>query len=194
MNRTHLYNAHVELGARIVPFAGWEMPVQYGSPLEEHATVRCAAGLFDIDHMGQVIVEGPQALDFLQYVVTTDVSQLGEWEANYSLLCYADGGVVDDIFIYHLPEYYYVVVNASNLKKDVKWLKAHTPGFEVTITDVSVETYMLALQGPQAQTILQGLCDADLDKMAYHTCTRGQVVGIEAIIGATGYTGAAAWT
>jgi len=173
----------------MVPFAGWEMPVQYGSPLEEHATVRTAAGLFDIDHMGQVIVEGPEALEFLQYVATSDVSALDEWDAAYSLLCYEDGGTVDDIFIYRLPEHYYVVVNASNLAKDVKWLQAHTPGFEVTISDVSEATYMLAFQGPKAQAVLQTLCSADLGQMAFHTSTRAQVAGVECLIGSTGYTG-----
>lgn len=189
MNRTNLYDSHVKLGARMVPFAGWEMPVQYTGPLEEHAIVRSAVGVFDIDHMGQVIVEGPEALEFLQSMVVSDVAQLGMWEASYSLLCYADGGTVDDIFIYRLPEYYYVVVNASNLKKDVRWLEAHAPGFGVQIRDVSVETYMLALQGPSAQDILQTVCDIDLRKIGFHTCARGRVVGVDAIIGATGYTG-----
>jgi aminomethyltransferase len=189
MNRTQLYEAHLALGARMVPFAGWEMPVQYGSPLEEHAAVRSSAGLFDIDHMGQVIVEGPDALDYLQYLTPNDVSALAEWEAHYNLLCYADGGTVDDIFIYRLPEHYYVVVNASNLAKDVKWMKAHTAGFDVTVTDVSIETYMLALQGPKAQQILQTLCDADLNQVDFHFSTRGKVAGVDALIGSTGYTG-----
>lgn len=189
MQRTKLYDTHVKLGARVVPFAGYEMPVQYDSPLEEHATVRQSAGLFDIDHMGQLIVEGPDALTFLQYMCTSDVSELREWEAGYSLLCYADGGVVDDIFIYRLPEYYYVVVNASNLKKDVKWLAAHTPGFAVTVTDVSEETYMLAFQGPKSQEVLQRLTDIDLDQIEYHFSARGQVAGVDVLLGSTGYTG-----
>jgi aminomethyltransferase len=173
----------------MVPFAGWEMPVQYGSPLEEHTTVRTSAGLFDIDHMGQVIVSGKDALDFLQYIATIDVSTLGEWEANYSLMCYADGGTVDDIFIYRLPEHYYVVVNASNLVKDVRWMKGHASRFKVDIKDVSTETYMLAFQGPKAQPILQTLCDTDLNKVKFHFSTRAKVAGVEALIGSTGYTG-----
>ncbi len=189
MQRTPLYETHVELGARIVPFAGYEMPVQYEGPLEEHATVRSSAGLFDIDHMGQLIVEGPDAFAFLQYVATSDVSELAEWEAGYSLLCYADGGTVDDIFIYHLPEHYYVVVNASNLKKDVRWLKAHTLGFDVTVTDVSEETYMLAFQGPKAGDVLQRITDADLGSLGFHFATRAGVAGVECLIGSTGYTG-----
>lgn len=189
MQRTPLYESHVKLGARMVPFAGYEMPVQYGSPLEEHAAVRTAAGLFDIDHMGQIVVEGPEAFDFLQYVVTNNVADLAEWEANYSLMCYNDGTTVDDIFIYHLPEYYYVVVNAANLKKDVKWLQAHTPGFNVKVTDVSDETYMLAFQGPKAQEVLQTLCDADLSQVAFHFSERVNVADVPCLLGNTGYTG-----
>ena len=189
LKRTSLFDTHVAMGARMVPFAGWEMPVQYTSPLAEHAAVRTSAGLFDIDHMGQVIVEGPDALDYLQYVTPTELSGLKEWEATYSLLCYADGGTVDDIFIYRLPEHYYVVVNASNLAKDLKWMQAHTPGFDVKVIDVSTETHMLAFQGPKAQEVLQTLCDADLGKVEFHFSTRGKVAGVDALIGATGYTG-----
>jgi len=189
LSRTQLYDTHVALGGRMVPFAGWEMPVQYISPIEEHTTVRTVAGLFDIDHMGQVTVEGEDALDFLQYVATIDVSTLADWEANYSLMCYDDGGCVDDIFIYRLPEHYYVVVNAGNRIKDVKWMKAHAAGFDVTITDISVATYMLAYQGPKAQEILQTICDTDLGKVKFHFSTRGKVAGVEALIGSTGYTG-----
>ena len=189
LKRTQLYDTHVAMGGRMVPFAGWEMPVQYGSPTEEHVTVRSVAGLFDIDHMGQVIVSGPGALDFLQYIATIDVSTLAEWEANYSLMCYEDGGTVDDIFIYRLPEYFYVVVNASNLVKDVKWMRSHSAGFDVDIKDVSTETYMLAFQGPKAQSILQTVCDADLNKVKFHFSTRAKVAGVDALIGSTGYTG-----
>lgn len=189
MKRTQLYETHVALGARMVPFAGWEMPVQYGSPLEEHAAVRSAAGLFDIDHMGQIIVEGPDALDFLQYVATSDVDTLAEWEAHYSLLCYADGGTVDDIFIYRLPEHFFVAVNAANLDKDFKWLQAHTAGFDVKLSNVSEATYMLAFQGPKAQQVLQRLTDVDLGKMPFHFSARGPVAGVECLIGNTGYTG-----
>jgi aminomethyltransferase len=189
LNRTRLYDTHVSMGARMVPFAGWEMPVQYTSPLEEHAVVRSSAGLFDIDHMGQIIIEGPDARDYLQYVIPADITAVKEWGSIYSFLCYADGGVVDDVFIYHLPEHYYVVVNAANLAKDLKWLQAHTPGFDVKITDVSTQTHMLAFQGPRAQEVLQTLCDVDLGGVAFHSAIRGQVAGVDALIGSTGYTG-----
>jgi aminomethyltransferase len=189
LKRTPLYDTHVGLGARMVPFAGFEMPVQYISPIEEHTTVRQSAGLFDIDHMGQIIVEGPDALDFLMYMVTSDPSSLGEWESHYSLLCYADGGTVDDIFIYRLPEHYFVVVNASNLEKDYKWLMAHTAGFEVTLRNVSDETYMLAFQGPKAQEVLQRITDIGLGDIVFHGAARGEVAGVPTLIGNTGYTG-----
>lgn len=189
MNRTPLYDVHVALGARMVPFAGWEMPVQYSGALEEHETVRTTAGLFDIDHMGQVIVEGPDAFTFLQRMVTSDVTSLAEWEAGYSILCYADGGTVDDIFIYKMPEHYFLAVNASNLAKDVLWLRTHAADYNVTVTDISVETFMMALQGPKAQEILQPLTDADLASLRFHFSTRADVAGIPTLIGNTGYTG-----
>lgn len=189
MQRTRLYDTHVSLGARIVPFAGYEMPVQYTSPLEEHTTVRSSAGLFDIDHMGQVVVEGPDAEAFVQYMVTSNLDDLAIGEAGYSFLCYADGGVIDDIFIYRLPEYVYLVVNAANREKDVRWLKAHTHGFDVTVTDVSEETYMLAFQGPKAQEVLQRITDIDLNDVAFHFSARGKVAGVDALLGNTGYTG-----
>jgi aminomethyltransferase len=189
VNRTALYKVHVALGARMVDFAGWEMPVQYTGPLEEHHTVRTAAGLFDIDHMGQVTVEGPDGLAFLQSVVTSDMSGLNEGEAGYGLLCYADGGAVDDLFVYRLPDRYFIAVNAGNRKKDVRWMQAHAWGYDVTVTDISDETYMLALQGPQAGAILQALTPADLSRLAFHYATESEVAGVKTLIGRTGYTG-----
>jgi len=189
VKRTQLYDTHVAMGARMVPFAGYEMPVQYGSPIEEHHTVRRAAGLFDIDHMGQFIVAGPDRTAFLQRMVTSDVTALAVGEAGYSLLTYADGGTVDDVFLYHEPDHWFVVVNASNREKDFAWLQAHAAGFNITLTDISEETYMLAFQGPQAQAILQRITDTDLGKIAFHHSGRGKVAGVEAFIGNTGYTG-----
>ena len=129
LKRTALYDEHVRLHGRIVPFAGWELPVQYDDlgPTVEHHAVRTAAGLFDIDHMGQVEVRGPDALPFLQRIQVGDLSDMAVLDARYSLLCYADGGIVDDIFVYRLGEHrWWVVINASNRTKDVAWLQAHT--------------------------------------------------------------------
>ena len=191
MNRTLLYDVHVALGGRMVDFAGWELPVQYPTgPLEEHKRVREAAGLFDIDHMGQVVVAGPDALRFLQKIQVNDVSTMAARDARYSLMCYADGSVIDDIFLYRVEnDSWWVIVNASNRKKDVEWMQMHAVGMNVAVTDISDDTYMLALQGPQAQTILQRLTDLDLATVKFHSCTQATVAGAPTLLGATGYTG-----
>ena len=192
LRRTALYDEHVRLSGRMVPFAGWELPVQYDNtrPTAEHQAVRTAAGLFDIDHMGQVEVRGPGALAFMQYIQVGDVSQMAVLDARYSLMCYADGGIVDDIFIYRLGEQrWWVVVNASNRAKDVAWMQAHAAGFEVEIEDLSDRTYMLALQGPNAARILQRLTPTDLSQMPFHTGVETEVAGVPTVLGATGYTG-----
>ncbi len=191
MNRTLLYDQHIALGGRMVDFAGWELPVQYPTgPLEEHRRVREAVGLFDIDHMGQVVVEGPDALSFLQGIQVNDLSTLEVSGARYSLMCYADGTVVDDIFVYRLADArWWVIVNASNRRKDVAWLQSHIDGQRVTVTDISDETYMLALQGPKAQSVLQSLVDVDLSQVPFHTCREGHLNGLPVLIGSTGYTG-----
>ena len=190
MNKTRLYDKHVALGGRMIEFAGWMLPVQYPTgPLAEHHAVRTAAGLFDIDHMGQFMVRGPDALPYLQRVMTWDVSTLQPDDAHYSLMCYEDGTVVDDVFIYRRDDDYMVVVNAANRKKDLRWMVQQARGFEVTITDVSDETYMLALQGPKAEAILQKLTDIDLSAVPRFTSKAGIVAGIFTLIGRTGYTG-----
>lgn len=190
LKRTPLYERHVAMGGRMVPFAGYELPVQYPSgPTAEHEAVRTAAGLFDIDHMGQFRIFGPDAEAFLQYVQPRDIAAMAVGDAEYSFLCYEDGTFVDDIFIYRLPQAWYVVVNAANRDKDLFWLDTHAVNFDCDIVDVSDETCMLALQGPQAQAILQKLTDHDLDQVAFHTSAEIEVAGISTLIGATGYTG-----
>jgi aminomethyltransferase len=188
--RTRLYQTHLTLGARMVPFAGWEMPVQYpAGPLAEHHAVRRAAGLFDVDHMGQIEVRGPDATAFLQRMQVWDLAKMAEGDAHYSLACYADGGIVDDLFMYRRADHWFIVVNASNRAKDVAWFQAHTHGFNVMIRDVSDETYMLALQGPKARDILQTVCPTDLSRMPFHSGRETIVAGVPAYVGATGYTG-----
>ncbi|MCB9147849.1 MAG: glycine cleavage system aminomethyltransferase GcvT [Caldilineaceae bacterium] len=190
LKRTQLYQWHVDHGGRMVPFAGWEMPVQYPTgPIEEHHITRRAAGLFDIDHMGQIVVTGVDAEAYLNRLVTWDIRSMAENEAHYALMCYDNGGIVDDVFIYRLPERWFVVVNASNLDKDVAWMQQHVDDFDVTVTDVSPETYMMALQGPQAIPLLQRLCNADLNAVPRFTAIEAKVAGIDAMIGRTGYTG-----
>ncbi len=190
LRRTRLYAWHVQAGARMVEFAGWEMPVQYPTgPIEEHQRVRTAAGLFDIDHMGQLRLDGPDAEAFLQTVQTWDIRRTGVGQAHYALLCYADGGIVDDVFLYHLPDHWLIVVNAANREKDLAWLQAHLGGAAVTLEDISEQTCMLALQGPQARAILQRVTEVDLARVAFHSIVSGRVAGVSTLISATGYTG-----
>jgi len=190
MKQTPLYKQHKQRGAKFVEFGGWEMPVQYTGIVDEHHATRKAAGLFDISHMGQVYVDGPDALAFLQSLVTQDVATIPVGASNYALLCYPDGGIVDDIFIYHLPDKYLVVVNASNIDKDVAWIRDHAEGFAVTIENVSDQTSMLALQGPLAETILQRITTSDIVGLAFHGVISATILdNIPALIARTGYTG-----
>lgn len=190
LKRTKLYHWHVEHGARMVPFAGWEMPVQYPTgPIEEHHTTRRSAGLFDIDHMGQITVTGPEAEAYLNRLVTWDISLLAENQAHYALMCTDNGGIVDDVFVYRLAGRWFVVVNASNLDKDYEWMQQHSQGYDVTITNVSVHTYMLALQGPRAIELLQQLITTDMSTVVRFNAVETDLVGVSAIIGRTGYTG-----
>jgi len=195
LKQTPLHDTHVALGARMVEFGGWDMPVQYSGILDEHNTVRNCAGLFDIDHMGQFDVTGKDALAFLQHLLTADISKLEMNEAGYAVMCYADGTVVDDTFVYKLAGKtkteikYMVVVNASNKEKDFAWMNAHRGGFRVKLEDVSDKYYMLAFQGPKAEEILQPLESFDLSKIKYHHARAFGIGKERGLIARTGYTG-----
>lgn len=191
LRHTPLYEQHRKLGARMVEFGGWEMPVQYSSILEEHEAVRTHAGLFDVSHMGEFKVEGQDALAFLQYLVPNDVSRLALHQALYTQLCLPDAGVIDDLLIYHLAEQQYMlVVNAGNIAKDLAWVQGQAQHFQhVMVTDQSDTTALLALQGPAAQTILQTLTETDLAGIRYYHCAAGTVGGANCLISRTGYTG-----
>ncbi|MFO7917894.1 MAG: glycine cleavage system aminomethyltransferase GcvT [Anaerolineae bacterium] len=190
VKKTKLYDRHVALGARMITFAGWALPVQYPTgPKAEHLHVREAVGLFDIDHMGQIVVTGPDAIPYLQRIMTADVSSFFVGRANYSMMCYHDGGIVDDVFIYHMPNRYFITVNAANNAKDTSWVNHHRSDFDVNVENVSEETYMLALQGPLSQSTLQGLCAYDLDELAYHEAVDTEIAGVATLLGRTGYTG-----
>jgi aminomethyltransferase len=174
----------------MVEFAGWELPVQYPTgPTVEHHAVRNAAGLFDIDHMGQIEVRGPDAEAFLQLVQTWDISRMALNEAHYGLLTYGDGTLVDDIFIYRLPDRWLVIVNADNRAKDMAWMQAHAHDFDVSLLDMSDELYMMALQGPKAEAILQPHTEGDLSALNTRFALETTILGYPAIIGRTGYTG-----
>ena len=188
LRRTALYPEHRRLGARMVDFAGWEMPVQYQSILAEHAAVRTAAGLFDISHMGRVYVDGAGAGDFLQRMTTNNVAALADFQAQYSLLCRADGTTVDDVLVYRLPERYLVVVNAGNRERDLALLREHLPK-GVHLDDVTEQTAMLAVQGPRAIGIVERLSAGPVDGLRRYHCAKGVVAGVPAFLARTGYTG-----
>lgn len=189
LKRTPLYETHRALGAKMVEFSGWEMPVQYKGILEEHRAVRSAAGLFDIDHMGQVRVTGPGALAYLQNLLTANFSDMEINTAKYAVMCYADGTCVDDTFVYRLADEWMVVVNAGNRDKDNAWMKAQTFGYAVDVRDVSEEFYMLAFQGPLAEQVLQKLESFDLADLKYHHAREFHINGERGILARTGYTG-----
>ena len=190
LKRTPLRDWHAAHGARLVDFAGWEMPVQYRSILEEHKAVRRAAGLFDVSHMGEVRVEGPDAARFLNHLVTNDVSKLFPGRVLYSPMCYPNGGVVDDLLVYMLaPEKYFLCINAGNIAKDVAWIREHAANFAVKIDDVSDQFGLLAVQGPRAAEIVQSLTGAKLGAVKYYHFVEGPVAGHHCLISRTGYTG-----
>jgi glycine cleavage system T protein (aminomethyltransferase) len=175
----------------MIDFSGWDMPIQYPTgPREEHLRVRSAAGLFDIDHMGRFEISGPDSRELLQKAQTWDVSCLAEGRAHYSLLCSESGGIIDDIFLYHLPGSWLMIVNASNTEKDLAWLQSLTRGLKVTLENRGVDTCMLALQGPAAREILEPLCDdLDIDEMGFHRVKECRLLGSASILCTTGYTG-----
>jgi aminomethyltransferase len=188
---TKLHGWHLANGARMVDFAGWDMPVQYGTgPKEEHLRVRGAAGLFDIDHMGRLLISGPQAEELLQRVQTWDVSRLKPGRAHYSMILNDDGGIVDDIFVYHRADSWLAIVNAANAAKDAHWLKSHSAGLDVSIRDLREETCLAALQGPAARAVLQALGpNEDLETIGYHHVVERTFAGARVILCTTGYTG-----
>ncbi|GHO44499.1 glycine cleavage system aminomethyltransferase GcvT [Ktedonospora formicarum] len=191
LKRTPLYEQHRALGARLVEFGGWEMPVQYSSIIEEHQNVRERAGLFDVSHMGEFKVEGSDALAFLQYLVPNDVARLAQQQALYTQLCKPDGTTIDDLLIYYLADnHYMLVVNAANIDKDYAWIESHAQKFaNVTLSNQSETTALLALQGPLAHSILQPLTQIQLGEIRYYHFAPGEVAGVHCIISRTGYTG-----
>lgn len=189
--RTALYQKHVSLGAKMVPFAGFEMPVQYSGVTEEHFAVREKVGMFDVSHMGQFLIEGPKAKDLLQFITSNNVDNLTDGKAQYSCLPNGKGGIVDDLIVYKMKdEKYFVVVNASNIDKDWNHFSTYNTAFDAQMTDISAETSLLAIQGPKATETLQKLTATNLADIPYYHFTVGTVAGVEdVIISNTGYTG-----
>jgi aminomethyltransferase len=191
LKRTPLYNVHTSLGAKIVPFAGFEMPVQYPTGITaEHKAVREKAGLFDVSHMGEFIVRGPQAVDFVNYVTTNDVAALKPGQAQYSTILREDGTIVDDCLVYRAEDRVLMVVNGSNIDKDFAHISRFVRDFDVTLADISDQIALLALQGPDAARILQRHTDTDLSKIKYYEFVTGKIAGVDKVyISRTGYTG-----
>jgi len=190
LRKTPLYDAHVKHQGKLVPFAGFEMSVQYPTGINaEHQAVRTTAGLFDVCHMGEFILRGPQALDLIQKITVNDASKMTVWQAQYSAMCLEHGGIIDDLLVYRGPDHYMLVVNASNKEKDLAWVQKQAGAFDVDVQDKSDETALLAIQGPRAAAILGKITETNLDDIGYYRFTLGVVAGIDGVISRTGYTG-----
>jgi len=188
LKRTPLFEKHREAGAKLVPFAGWEMPVQYAGIRAEHTAVRGRAGVFDVSHMGEIETTGPGAADLLQRLLSNDVAKLAVGGAQYSVLCREDGGILDDLFTYRLGEdRYLTVTNAANHEKDLAWFQASADGFDCEVADHLHDYAMLAVQGPDARRIVGDLADGDLPAR-FRTADVG-VAGVPVLVCGTGYTG-----
>jgi len=188
LRRTPLFDEHVKLGAKIVPFGGFEMPLQYSSIIEEHRWVRKSVGIFDVSHMGEIIIKGPDALEFVSYITSNDPSELEIMEAQYSALPTEKGTIVDDLLVYRLEDHFMLVVNASNIEKDFNWILSHKRG-NVEIINMSYEIGEVAFQGPKAEEVLQRIVDGDLSQIKYYWSARINILGKEALVSRTGYTG-----
>ena len=189
LKRTPLYHIHKQLGARLVEFGGWEMPVQYSSIIDEHLTVRSNVGIFDVSHMGQIEIRGAKSLSLIQKLIANDAAKLVDGQVLYTPMCTETGGIVDDLLVYRFAaDRYMFVVNASNLEKGLEWIYAHSET-GVEIENRSDETALVALQGRNALRCLQTLTDVDLTAVNYYRFTTGEVAGIPTIISRTGYTG-----
>ncbi|MGI5891451.1 MAG: glycine cleavage system aminomethyltransferase GcvT [Bacillota bacterium] len=191
LKKTALYDEHIALGGKIVDFGGWALPVQFSGILQEHLTVRQAAGLFDVSHMGEITIEGPDAESYLQHVATNNIANAEDWQIIYSPLCYENGNVVDDVLIYRYNrQKYLLVINASNIEKDWQWLNQQKKFFAVQLDNISGKISQMALQGPRAQKILTKVCNGALsDLRFYRFYDEVEICGQQAIVSRSGYTG-----
>jgi aminomethyltransferase len=190
LKTTPFFEIHKKLNGKMVPFAGWNMPIQYAGVMEEHRAVREGVGVFDVSHMGEIDVRGREAKPFLQKLLTNDMDKLNDGGILYSLMCYENGGVVDDLLVHRFGEdHYFLCVNASNADKDFEWASGLAQAFDVQVDNISDQTAQLAIQGPKAESLLQKLSDIPLGDMGYYRFQKGWVEDVEAVIARTGYTG-----
>lgn len=190
LKKTSLYETHLKYGAKMIDFAGFAMPVQYESILKEHEAVRKSAGLFDVSHMGEIIIEGKDSDKFINYIISNNIAKISDNQAMYSPMCYANGTTVDDLLVYKFSnEKYMLVVNASNIDKDYNWIFENKSGYNIAVKNISNEVSELALQGPKAQEILQKTTEYNLDDMKYYHFDKINLAGVNCLISRTGYTG-----
>ena len=191
LKRTSIYPAYKNYGAKLTNFGGWELPIQFSSIKEEHEAVRNSAGIFDVSHMGEILIEGKDAEDFLNYLLTNDISKVNVNQAQYSAMCYSNGGTVDDLLVYKLAtDTFMLVVNAANTEKDFEWITQHLQG-DVTVRNISTEVALIAIQGPKTEMILQTLTSVQLDKIGFFRFEQGISVAEvdDILLSRTGYTG-----
>ena len=186
--KTSVYEEHVKAGAKIVEFAGYLMPIQYTGIMQEHKRVRSTVGMFDVSHMGEFKFSGSGAEGFLQKMTINNVTKLNVGQAQYSAICYDDGGIIDDLLLYKFEDHFLMVVNASNIEKDWNWLKEHKPD-NVTMENISEQITLFAVQGPKSVELLQKLTDVDLSEIKFYHYVEGEIAGSKMIISRTGYTG-----
>ena len=191
LKKTSLFGHYESYGGKIIDFAGWALPVQFAGIMEEHRAVREAAGLFDVSHMGEITVKGREAKEFINTLITNDVSKLIDNQVLYTMMCYENGGVVDDLLVYRYSEdSYLLVVNASNIEKDYQWILSQRGSFDISIDNISTEVSQLALQGPKAEIVLQKLTDTPLSEIKFfYFKDKVIIAGKETLVSRTGYTG-----
>ncbi|MBR5813280.1 MAG: glycine cleavage system aminomethyltransferase GcvT [Bacteroidaceae bacterium] len=188
--RTCLYDKHVALGALISPFGGFDMPIQYTNIVDEHNAVRQACGIFDVSHMGEVLVTGPQSEKFVNYIFTNDIAGAPDGKIFYGMMCHPTGGVVDDLLVYKMEaQRFFLVINASNIDKDVAWIMEHAKDFDVVVENQSEKYGEVAVQGPKTEEIVERLLGIECSELAFYTCKEVEVAGETIIISRTGYTG-----
>jgi len=189
LKKTPFNRIHRGLDAKLIGFAGWEMPVQYSGVIDEHLCIRSNVGVFDVSHMGRIEISGKEAAFFIQRLATNDITKITAGQAQYSLLCYPDGGIVDDILVYKIDDRRFLLcVNASNREKDLDWIKENNRG-QADVADRSEELCQLAVQGQNTEKVLQKLCDTELSSIKYFWFKTGRIDGVEAVLSRTGYTG-----